>query len=1681
MNLSFSIVALRECWYLFAHYLSLAILMLFVQGAVMGQCPQITVDEASFCDFVTAETVTFRINEDAVDCFDANQNGEQLLFDISGAGFQFIPGTAGVFIDPSGDLTEVTFPSVTNTSSVITISNLNTQNGGNGRNNNDFIEINVQVQATALSSTAFIRRSGGSFIINGSSGFPTAAESMVTLNSDAQSLSNTGDIIQNTNQISLGAEDQDVLQIPIEMNGSSCPWNLIDLTVDYLGDDPSDVGRLMLYYTGTSNLFDTDKLVAQEISPGASVTLSGFESLEAGTNYFWLAVDLSGTATIGNKIDYDVADYSLNNNGTVNGYVNGADYDGAPGGEREIVAFAGTIFTVGNSGVHNTIQTAYDAVPNNPTEPHLLEILDDYDPSIESFPIVFGNKGTTASNFITIRPVLGASGIEVTGNPGGGSVAMIRYNGADYVNFDGRPGGVGTDREIIIRNERTAGGRGAVIALENDAIANTFKFVTIESETNAAISGMVDILDANVVGNNFNEFVSCMFTDISSGGSANRPGVGIYSSEGSGAGNNDILVEGCEFVDVWDAGNVSSWAVQVYTNADDWVVRGNHFYANQSFAGTVVNSGFFTVDAGSGHVVENNYIGGKSTFAGGGSMDVPSGISPIDMIYFSPGVSGGTCYISGNTITNIKFTNSHSVSNQFPFSGIYCDGSAGFVIESNTIGNLSATNELQILNNGTDGNMFVGIYTGSNTGACQIFSNTIAGVSIDGSRNGSAVNLIDTRSTTADISIIGNTIGGLVSKSVEIKPNVVFRGIDNTAGGKIIIDGNTFQNIEQSGAGGSVTVINNNGGSSVTCVNNTLTENLFELNGTIRGIASIDASTEVNISNNEISAFTQTGTGGATTVSIIYATSSLNIRVDSNVIGGSAVSDLSFAAGNDIKLIEKQGASTEFLARANTIQNVFSASTNSLNNVIGIQNNGANSILVAANNIIQGIEVSSSASGAPALVGIDCNNTGVGHFITDNVIEGLISQNSGAVDVVVAGIEVGNGTGTIENNFISGLINKSTGSADALHGIFVNSSGNWNSINNVVFIDNDANNNNIDLDGICYSGTSVGNVYHNAVFIDGSSSGGLDGTAGLLEETSSVLTVENNAFINLRTGGIGNYAVRTNGGAFINDFNYLEATEDINKVGFSGTGLSFLNWQITTSSSNSLGGTGAVYDADGYFTAAFVGADGGKNLTGTVDFDKDALPRDANPWMGAYEGDGVPFSLVLPNEPGAGYALSLDGNDYVAMGSPVLSSNNNVTFEAWFMWDGTVTGSDQMILMNGNNGSSGYGLFLKSGSNEIQARLGGLGSWTSSVVPESNEWTHVALVGSAANSWQIYVNGVPRGIAFAGSANVPTTNFTIGANHVGAFDFNGEIDEIRAWNTALTQSEIRDWMCQKINVNHVAFGSLSSLWVMDEGAGTTLVDYVGTADGSFLGSAPVASYVYSGAYIGDSSVHNYINTSDIVLMSPLGGTVTLENLDSDADSVHLYYVADAANDLTSPLGVDSLDQVNYWGVFYAGNDDPDLELRLDYTAHPNIDGYVYENEVKLAGRQSNASIGSWNLPSNISAISINTISNVLTVDTIDGSVEVVLAYTQPVCDTTSSITGTWTWSGAVSNDWFDCSNWDMGSLPNTQVKVLIPGGTPFDPQISVLVGYCKSIDIDVDNSAKLNLDSDSGGRLEVGP
>ncbi|TAE43220.1 MAG: LamG domain-containing protein, partial [Cytophagales bacterium] len=158
-----------------------------------------------------------------------------------------------------------------------------------------------------------------------------------------------------------------------------------------------------------------------------------------------------------------------------------------------------------------------------------------------------------------------------------------------------------------------------------------------------------------------------------------------------------------------------------------------------------------------------------------------------------------------------------------------------------------------------------------------------------------------------------------------------------------------------------------------------------------------------------------------------------------------------------------------------------------------------------------------------------------------------------------------------------------------------------------------------------------------------------------------------------------------------------------------------------------------------------------------------------------------------------GNALSFSGSSQSALATNITTSaTTNVTMEGWFNFNSTGGGGAICIFYNGDNFTNGYGLYLLS--NRIQVLFGGIILTDTGITPVLNTWMHLALVNNGT-SWLVYQNGTQIGTNFFVSAIAPTNNFRIGSNVNSTAEFlNGQVDEIRFWNTARTQTQIRQDM-----------------------------------------------------------------------------------------------------------------------------------------------------------------------------------------------------------------------------------------------------------------------------------------------
>jgi len=158
-----------------------------------------------------------------------------------------------------------------------------------------------------------------------------------------------------------------------------------------------------------------------------------------------------------------------------------------------------------------------------------------------------------------------------------------------------------------------------------------------------------------------------------------------------------------------------------------------------------------------------------------------------------------------------------------------------------------------------------------------------------------------------------------------------------------------------------------------------------------------------------------------------------------------------------------------------------------------------------------------------------------------------------------------------------------------------------------------------------------------------------------------------------------------------------------------------------------------------------------------------------------------------------GGALSFDGiNDYVTIPkqSNLITGTNDFTIAAWFNLNDV---SSIKNLICWKEPSSAIQFIITNGT-------GNTGIWADSkwlmrisYTITTDTWHHIAWARSG-NTWKVYIDGSQIGgsdVIDSASLGTPTSNYHIGAEAtVPSQFFGGKIDDMRIYNSALSQQEI---------------------------------------------------------------------------------------------------------------------------------------------------------------------------------------------------------------------------------------------------------------------------------------------------
>ena len=250
-----------------------------------------------------------------------------------------------------------------------------------------------------------------------------------------------------------------------------------------------------------------------------------------------------------------------------------------------------------------------------------------------------------------------------------------------------------------------------------------------------------------------------------------------------------------------------------------------------------------------------------------------------------------------------------------------------------------------------------------------------------------------------------------------------------------------------------------------------------------------------------------------------------------------------------------------------------------------------------------------------------------------------------------------------------------------------------------------------------------------------------------------------------------------------------------------------------------------------------------------------------------------------------------------------------------------------------------------------------------------NKWHHVAL-HKEGNNLRLFKDGILQGSTtdFTSGTVSNTTNVLVGIR-AAITPLTGEVDEIRFWNTALTQSEIRDRMCKKITSTDALYSNLVSYYNFDESTGTIAFDGTINANNGTLTNTPAR--VNSGAAIGNTSSHDYLNaTKTVSLTHATGENLTVTSTAGSPAGIQVYLVDEKPNSLTGASGVGNNNK--YFGIFQVAGTTPQYTATYNYNGNPLVVPSI-EAQLRLNMRSDNSS-ASWTTISAIPNEAANTIT-----------------------------------------------------------------------------------------------------------
>jgi hypothetical protein len=563
----------------------------------------------------------------------------------------------------------------------------------------------------------------------------------------------------------------------------------------------------------------------------------------------------------------------------------------------------------------------------------------------ETFPINFTkNINADSSKGLRIVPTLVNTVINSTTG-----AQTININGARYITFEGRIGGIGSTPNLTIQNGLTTGN---ALQFINDAQNDTINYCTILATNNSATSGMIvfntTTFTTATSGNSNNVISNCVIdggAGATASPTASSSANAIYSSGSTTYVNKNNLIHNNSILDYFQAA-VASNGILINANSTDWVITSNKFYQTNPRTQTTAAShvGINIGGSGNNYQIRNNVIG-YSTSTASGTYIMTSAVATT---FKGMNLGLGTTTMSsiqGNTIDGIRMaTTASGTTTGSPFMGIYVSTGLVNIGDStgNTIGSQSGDSTINYSSNSTSASDIIGIaYNGSN--ALSISNNTIGGVLVSNTNaTPGAANFYGIRvsTITAALTCSNNTIGGTVANSIQSQSastGCIVNGIANVSAIGTF-NNNTIRNLSTTGGTGTLLSSAVSGIALSASPNQTITNNIISMlssSGTAASVAgiTITAGTIVNVSGNKISQLSGSGmttpvvrgiqVSGGTTVNV-FKNKVYDLSQSGTTTSAPAVNAMNFSGGTTVSVYN------------NLIGDLRAPATNSIDAIRGI-------------------------------------------------------------------------------------------------------------------------------------------------------------------------------------------------------------------------------------------------------------------------------------------------------------------------------------------------------------------------------------------------------------------------------------------------------------------------------------------------------------------------------------------------------------------------------------------------------------------------------------------------------------------------------------------------------------------------------------------------------------------------